>query len=64
MSTEARIVSCNCGVSYERTEQRLPIKDIGVFDCEECGSRLDMWSGRVVPDFKRIATSKSERRSA
>ena len=64
MSSEPRIVRCNCGVSYERTEQRLPIKDIGVFECEQCGARLDMWSGRTVPEFKRVATPKIERRSA
>jgi len=64
MNTETRIITCNCGVSYERTEQRLPIKDIGVFDCEACGVRLDMWSGRLVPMFKRIASAVTERRSA
>jgi len=64
MNTETRIISCNCGVSYERSEQRLPIKDIGVFDCEECGARLDMWSGRLVPMFKRVAGTAPERRSA
>lgn len=64
MSTEPRIIACTCGTSYQRTEQTLPIKDIGVFECEDCGARLDMWSGRVVPEFKRIAASKATRRSA
>lgn len=64
MSIETRVITCNCGVSYERSEQRLPIKDIGVFDCEQCGARLDMWSGRLVPMFKRVAGTVVGRRSA
>lgn len=49
------ILNCACGCSYERREVHLPIKDIGAFECDECGARLEIWSGRTVPVFKRIA---------
>lgn len=58
------IVSCECGSSYEREVRELPIKDIGLFECHDCGARLEIWSGRSVPVFKRIAMLSSERRSA
>lgn len=64
MQNKPSIIQCNCGVSYERSEQQLPIKDIGVFDCEMCGERLEMWSGRNVPLFKRIKGEASQRRHA
>jgi transcription initiation factor IIE alpha subunit len=64
MQTRSTIIQCNCGVSYERAEQLLPVKDIGVFDCEMCGERLEMWSGRSVPLFKRVESGTSQRRSA
>lgn len=51
---EKTIVACACGASYERREVQLPIKDVGIFECHECGARLEMWSGRIVPVFDRI----------
>ena len=30
-------VSCACGAKYERAEAKLPIKDIGMFECVVCG---------------------------
>ena len=48
------IVECACGVIYSRREVCLPIKDIGHFDCVECGKRLEIWYGRAVPVFARM----------
>lgn len=64
--SNASIIQCSCGESYERCERRLPIKDIGLFECEMCGARLEIWSGRTVPTFKRIARAAiaTERRRA
>jgi hypothetical protein len=42
----------------------LPIKDIGLFECVECGARLEIWSGRTVPVFKRIRNDAAHKRSA
>lgn len=64
MDHERTIVTCGCGVCYEREERVLPIKDIGIFDCDECGQRIEIWSGRKVPVFKRIRTEATQERSA
>lgn len=47
-------VRCPCGAKYERAEAHLPIKDIGIFECEVCGEAMERWHGRVVPMFKLI----------
>jgi hypothetical protein len=62
--TEVRHITCACGACYERVERALPIKDIGLFECHDCGARLEIWSGRVVPLFKRVTQHAAERRSA
>jgi hypothetical protein len=62
--SEPTIIECACGVRYERSERQLPIKDIGCFDCVECNARLEIWSGRKVPLFKRIVESITARKSA
>lgn len=54
MSNESTIVDCACGARYEREVRTLPIKDIGAFECVDCGVRLEIWSGRKVPLFKRL----------
>lgn len=64
MPSDSTIILCTCGVSYERRERQLPIKDIGLFACEECGERIEIWSGRTVPVFKRIETEAAEKRTA
>ncbi|WP_395645871.1 hypothetical protein [Terricaulis sp.] len=51
---------CNCGAKYERVEVRLPIKDIGIFECQFCGEVLERWSGRLVPAFKLVSPPDSE----
>ena len=60
MKPESTVTSCACGVQYERQDARWPIKDIGLFECVECGARIEIWSGRTVPVFKR---SQSARRA-
>jgi len=64
MQSKASIIECACGVRYERSERQLPIKDIGLFECDECGQRLEMWSGRTVPLFKRIRERLPEAKRA
>jgi hypothetical protein len=64
MAPEATIIACACGIHYERRERQLPIKDIGMFSCGECGARIEIWSGRTVPVFNRIKTEAAHKRSA
>ncbi len=60
--SEPSYVPCACGALYERVSVTLPIKDIGVFDCFECGTRLEIWHGRTVPVFNRLEGVRSLRR--
>lgn len=64
MRENIQTVRCECGASYEREERQLPIKDIGLFACEECGHKIEIWSGRTVPVFKRIVAPKQQQRRA
>jgi hypothetical protein len=64
MKPESTIVGCTCGAQYERHERTLPIKDIGLFECVDCGARMEIWSGRTVPVFKRIKADAAQKRSA
>lgn len=64
MKAAPTFMTCACGASYERQERALPIKDIGFFACEECGARLEIWSGRTVPVFKRIKSDAAQKQSA
>ena len=64
MPSEPTITACTCGAHYEREERTLPIKDIGMFECVDCGVRLEIWSGRTVPVFKRIKAEAAHKRSA
>lgn len=64
MKQESTITACACGAHYEREERVLPIKDIGLFECADCGKRLEIWSGRTVPIFKRIKADGAHKRSA
>jgi len=64
MPPEPTIISCTCGTHYAREERTLPIKDIGVFECADCGARLEIWSGRTVPVFKRLKADAAHKRSA
>ncbi len=64
MTPETTIISCACGVQYERQDRAIAIKDIGLFECVECGARMEIWSGRVVPVFKRIKSDAAHKRSA
>jgi len=48
-------VQCDCGARYERAEVQLPIKDVGVFECQYCGAIIERWHGKSVPAFRAIA---------
>jgi len=64
MQPENTIINCGCGACYEREVRVLPIKDIGLFECTDCGARLEIWSGRSVPVFKPIKSEAAQKRSA
>lgn len=57
-------VWCACGARYERAEVRLPIKDVGIFECFHCGEIMDRWHGRDVPTFRLIARPEAKSSSA
>ncbi len=64
MAEQTTITTCGCGARYERREVSLPIKDVGCFECDECGARLEIWSGRKVPTFKRLPQEDREAKRA
>jgi len=47
-------VQCNCGARYERAEVRLPIKDIGIFECQYCSAVIERWHGKTAPLFRVV----------
>jgi hypothetical protein len=51
-------IQCPCGAKYERAEALLPIKDVGVYECNICSAVIERWQGRVVPMFKLIERPK------
>jgi len=57
-------VTCACGAKYERAEAHLPIKDIGVFECQCCGEMIERWYGRDVPLFKLVSKPDAKKSSA
>ncbi|GAN00527.1 hypothetical protein U91I_04193 [alpha proteobacterium U9-1i] len=57
-------VTCDCGARYERAEVRLPIKDIGVFECHDCGKMLEHWHSQTVPHFRAAASAPERKTSA
>lgn len=52
---------CHCGALYIRRVVALPIKDIGLFDCELCGARIEHWSGRSVPVYDRQSDEDAQK---
>lgn len=50
---DATFCNCRCGALYVRWVVVLPIKDVGCFDCDLCGVRIEQWSGRSVPVYER-----------
>lgn len=61
---EETLISCACGAEYRRVVQLLPIRDIGLFECRECGVTLESWSGRSVPHFELVPAAKSKSAAA
>jgi hypothetical protein len=55
---------CACGAKYERVEVRLPIKDVGIYECQCCSAEIERWQGRDVPSFKLIARPETKSASA
>jgi len=49
-----------CGARYHRREVLLPIKDVGIFECQCCGVVVERWHGRLVPVLKLFDTPKED----
>lgn len=64
MSAPQTTVFCGCGAAYLRRDVQIPIKDIGVFECHDCGARLAMWAGRTVPVFERLPRNAPQSKHA
>ncbi len=64
MPVETRFISCACGAEYERSEAKLPIKDVGIYECRACGEVLERWHGKTVPVFKLVQKPQSKDASA
>ncbi len=64
MSRFTTCVTCACGAKYERGEVRLPIRDIGIQECEHCGAVIERWHGKVVPIFRLVSTPSARKASA
>ena len=58
VTTYTSCVKCDCGAHYERAEVRLPIKDVGIFDCHNCGAVIERWHGKVAPLFRVVQLPK------
>lgn len=57
-------LSCDCGAKYERAEVKLPIKDIGMFECQVCGEVVERWHGRKVPLFRLVERPQLKKSNA
>lgn len=64
MSPVTTSITCACGAKYERAVAHLPIKDIGIYECQHCGATLERWCGRDVPLFKFVCAPAVEDASA
>ncbi|HRK64630.1 MAG TPA: hypothetical protein PLN53_09565 [Terricaulis sp.] len=64
MSRYTMCVTCACGAKYERGEVRLPIRDIGIQECNHCGDVIERWHGKVVPIFRFVSAPQSKKVSA
>jgi hypothetical protein len=64
MASFTTCVQCTCGARYERAEVRLPIKDVGIFECYHCGAVIERWHGKTVPAFRVAALPKQKSSSA
>lgn len=61
MTSVSTFISCTCGACYERCEVILPIKDVGIFECDDCGQKLDWWHGKRIPTFRRVGAPVSKK---
>lgn len=57
-------VACGCGAEYERVLVTLPIKDVGIFECRDCGAPVERWHGKDVPRFKYLGAQPAAQRHA
>lgn len=64
MSREFTCVTCACGAQYERSEARLPIRDVGIQECAHCSAVLERWQGKLVPVYRLIGAPQTKSASA
>lgn len=64
MSREFTCITCTCGAEYAREEARLPIRDVGIQECDHCGVVLERWQGRVVPVYRLVRLPGAKNASA
>ncbi|MFT3729396.1 MAG: hypothetical protein QM759_16350 [Terricaulis sp.] len=52
MTAYTSCIQCVCGARYERAEVHLPIKDVGIFECQHCSAIIERWHGKTAPLFR------------
>lgn len=64
MARYTTCITCACGAKYERGEARLPIRDVGIQECRQCGGVLERWQGKTVPIFRFIGAPETKKITA
>jgi hypothetical protein len=54
------MIRCTCGALYERTEEKISVRDLDSFRCEICGSVLERWSYSRVPHYRLISAPSDQ----
>ena len=54
---EPIIVSCECGATFERTEETSSRAETGGFSCPECGAGIASWDSATHPEFRELEPS-------
>lgn len=47
-----------CNTEYQVTKHEHPMRDRGVFNCEECGHEMQKWNGAVDYTFTKAKISE------
>ena len=46
-----------CNAEYRVTKKTQPMREHGVFNCEECGHEMEKWNGGVEYTFTKVKVS-------
>jgi hypothetical protein len=60
----AMLVSCDCGATFERTEEISESRETGCFNCPGCGSQVASWTSRRHPEYQLAAARTPALRSS